>query len=310
MTVLCSINPSAAVARHCAIGNDHDNGFWHTEPWVSRHRMTGESRDELTTDISSGVVYETVGSVPGSARAEAEEMMAKLSDFAPRPVLFTKVKVKNDEERDPDQVSVVQGTMDVSGAVVRAQAAGPTAIDALRMVGNKLERRLTRLAGKRQRATKRPPSTPADEWRSGDLPSDRPEFYDRPPEERMVVRRKTYSPVDQLSVSEALFDLDVLDHRFFLFTDEADEKPSIVYEEDHGVALRKIDGSRPDETKLRPEVSVNQTPAPTISVEDAVSRLNLSDVPFVFFRDAERRTATVLYRRYDGHYGLIVPSTR
>lgn len=271
--------------------------------------MTGESRDELTTDISSGVVYETVGSVPGSARAEAEEMMAKLSDFAPRPVLFTKVRVKNDEERDPDQLSVVQGTMDVSGAVVRAQAAGPTAIDALRMVGNKLERRLTRLAGKRQRATKRPPSTPSDEWRSGDLPSDRPEFYDRPPEERMVVRRKTYSPVDQLSVSEALFDLDVLDHRFFLFTDEADGKASIVYEEDDGVALRKIDGSRPDETKLRPELSVNRTPAPTISVEDAVSRLNLSDVPFVFFQDAERRTATVLYRRYDGHYGLIVPST-
>lgn len=272
--------------------------------------MTGESRDQLTTDISSGVVYETVGSVPGSARVEAEEMVAKLTEFAPRPIVFAKVRVKNDEERDPDQHSVVEGTIDVSGAVVRAQAAGPTAIDALRMVGNRLERRLTRLAGKRQRATKRPPSTPAGEWRSGDLPSDRPEFYDRPPEERMVVRRKTYSPEDQLSVSEALFDLDLLDHRFFLFTDEADEKATIVYEDDEGVALRKVDGSRPDETTLRPEVGVNQTPAPKIAVADAVSRLNLSDMPFVFFQDVESRSAGVLYRRYDGHYGLVVPSTR
>ncbi|HEX6299822.1 MAG TPA: HPF/RaiA family ribosome-associated protein [Acidimicrobiia bacterium] len=271
--------------------------------------MSGESRDQLATDISSGVVYQTVGLVPTSARVEAEEMVSKLSDFAPRPVLFARVRVKNDEDRDPDQCSVVEGTMDVSGAVIRAQAAGPTAIDALRVVGNKLERRLTRLAAKRQRATKRPPSTPTGEWRSGDLPSDRPEFYDRPPEERQVVRRKTYSPADRLSVSEALFDLDVLDHRFFLFTDAADEKPSIVYEEDDRVALRKIDGSKPDEARLRPGVQVSRTPAPTITVEDAVSRLNLSGMPFVFFRDAESRSASVLYRRYDGHYGLIVPST-
>jgi ribosome-associated translation inhibitor RaiA len=271
--------------------------------------MTGESRDQLATDISSGVVYQTVGSVPTSARFEAEEMMAKLSDFAPRPVLFTKVRVKNDEERDPDQHSVVEGTMDVSGAVVRAQAAGPTAIDALRAVGNKLERRLTRLEGRRQRATKRPPSAPSGEWRSGDLLTDRPEFYDRPPEERMVVRRKTYSPVDQLSVSEALFDLDVLDHRFFLFTDEADERASIVYEEDDGLSIRKVDGSRPDDAILRHDIQVNETPAPTITAADAVSRLNLSDMPFIFFRDADTEQPAVLYRRYDGHYGLIVPST-
>jgi ribosome-associated translation inhibitor RaiA len=270
--------------------------------------MTGESRDQLTSDISSGVVYETVGSVPSSARAEAEEMMAKLIEFAPRPVRFTKVRVRNDEERDPDQYAVVEGKMDVSGAVVRAQAAGPTAIDALRIVGNRLERRLTRLAGKRQRATKRPPSTPSGEWRQGDFPSDRPGFYDRPPEDRMLVRRKTYSPDDQLSVSEAIFDLDVLDHRFFLFTDEADEAATIVYEENDGVTLRKIDGSRPDDTRLRPEVRVNRTPAPWISVADAVSRLNRSDLPFVFFRDADSRSASVLYRRYDGHYGLVVPS--
>lgn len=272
------------------------------------YRMTGESRDQLTSDISSGVVYETVGSVPSSARAEAEEMMAGLTEFAPRPVLFTKVRVRNDEERDPDQYSVVEGKMDVSGAVVRAQAAGPTANEAMRIVGNKLERRLTRLAGKRQRATKRPPSTPSGECRLGDLPSGRPKFYDRPPEDRMVVRRKTYSSDDRLSVRDALFDLDVLDHRFFLFTDEADETATIVYEENNGVTLRKIDGSKPDETGLHPEVRVNRTPAPTISVADAVARLNLSDLPFVFFRDAESRSASALYRRYDGHYGLIVPS--
>jgi ribosome-associated translation inhibitor RaiA len=268
--------------------------------------MTHENRDELTTDISSGVAYQTFGSVPTSARDEAERMMAELADIAPRPVIFAKVKVKNDDERDPDQRSVVQGTMDVSGAVVRAQAAGPTATDALRIVGDRLELRLQRLAGKRQRATKRPPSTPAGDWRSSDLPTARPEFYDRPAEERRVVRRKTYSPDDPVSVSEAVFDLDVLDYRFFLFTDEADGKASIVYEHDDRLAIRKIDGSKPDDASLRPQTEVNETPAPTITVEEAISLLNLSDVSFVLFQDADEKRASVLYRRYDGHYGLIV----
>jgi ribosome-associated translation inhibitor RaiA len=273
-------------------------------------KMVLETRHQLATDISSGVVYQTVGFVPTSARDEAERMMADLSDIAPKQVHFAKVKVKNDDHRDPDQRAVVEGILDVSGAVVRAQAAGPTAIEALRKVGQRLERRLHNLAGKRQRATKRPPAIPSGEWRSGDRATDRPEFYDRPPEERTVVRRKTYSPTNEASVSEALFDLDVLDYRFFLFTDVLDDKPSIVYEDGDELAIRKVDGSRPEDTTLRPDVRVDDTPAPTITVDDAVSHLNVSDSPFIFFRDSDEGQASVLYRRYDGHYGLIVPATR
>lgn len=140
------------------------------------------------------------------------------------------------------------------------------------------------------------------------MPTERPEFYNRPPEERRVVRRKTYSPAERISVSEAMFDLDVLDYRFFLFTDESDDKASIVYEDDGGVALRKVDGSRPDEAMVRTDVVVNETPAPAISVAEAGSRLDVSDMPFVFFVNTDNERANVLYRRYDGHYGLIVPS--
>lgn len=272
--------------------------------------MMGDSRDQISSDITSSIVYQTVGSVPASARAEAETMMAALADLAPRPVLFSKVKVHNDEGRDPDQRSVVQATMDVSGVILRAQAAGSTAVQALRILGNRMERRVNQLAERRQKAEKRPPATPRGTWRSGDLPTGRPEVYDRPPEERTLVRRKTYSPAERISVSEALFDLDVLDYRFFLFTDESDDKASIVYEDDTaGVAMQKVDGSRPDETTIRPDLRVNETPAPTISVDEAISRLDMSDLPFVYFKDADHQRASVVYRRYDGHYGLIVPTT-
>ncbi len=96
----------------------------------------------------------------------------------------------------------------------------------------------------------------------------------------------------QVPVSEAVFDLDVLDYRFFLFTDASDGKASIVYEEDDGIVLRKIDGGSPlDEGGL--QITVNRSPAPAITVEDAIDRLNVSDEPFIFFTDSEADQATL-----------------
>ena len=46
---------------------------------------------------------------------------------------------------------------------------------------------------------------------------------------------------------------------------------------------------------------------PTETVEAAREQLELMDEPFVFFVDAKSGRGNVLYRRYDGHYGLITP---
>lgn len=271
--------------------------------------MPPDTAGQISTDITSGVVYKTYGSVPTSARDEAEDLMARLCDLAPRPVRTARVKITNDDHRDPAQHSVVQGNIAVSDAVVRAQAAGPTAGEALRIVGGRLERRLQRLGSKRHPATQRPPASSGYGWSSGD-PGERPGFYDRPSEERLIVRRKLYSPMDRTSVSQALFDMDVRDYRFFLFTDEADDKTSLVYEGSTGPVIRKVDGSAPDPDTLRPGMAVDETPALRMPMVDAVADLDESDTPFVFFMDTEQSRITVLYRRYDGHYGSIVPLAR
>lgn len=268
--------------------------------------MRRETRGQISTDISSGVVYQTFGTVPTTTRTDAEAMMERLAEAAPRPVLYAKVKVSNSTERDPDQRFMVQGAMDVSGSVLRAEAAASTAGEALKAVEDRLQRRVNRLAEQRRDSSKRPPSTPPGTWRSGDLRERRPDYFDRPTEQRMVVRRKTFSPADQIPISDALFDLEVLDYRFYLFIDEADQKPTIVYEEGGGTGIRKVDGSVPDEDTLPIDMLVNETPAPRFTVSDAVDSLNVSGTPFLFFLDTERSRASVLYRRYDGHYGLIV----
>lgn len=270
---------------------------------MARHRP-----DLISTNITSGVIYEAYGPVPTATRQEAEEMMAYLSEMAPGDVESTRVNVKHDQDREPDQVSLAQGSMEVANIELRAEAAGATPSSALHAVGERLESKLARLA---DRVEGDKTSSPlSGSWTPRNDDPSRPAFHSRPPERRTVVRRKTYSPHDRLSVTEALFTLDALDYRFFVFTDAADDKTSIVYRDLDGPALRKIDGSRSSGSQLPHDIHVNEAEAPSIGVGDAVSLMNSSDMPFIFFRDRDRGRASILYRRYDGHYGLLVPSTR
>ncbi|MBW3666618.1 MAG: sigma 54 modulation/S30EA ribosomal C-terminal domain-containing protein [Actinobacteria bacterium] len=248
------------------------------------------------------------GPVPDHVRADSEEMVSRLARKAPRPVLFARVKVIVDPDRDPDEETIAQGTMDISGSIIRAQVAAPAPRDALNVLHDRLDRRLRRLAERRQTAEKRPPRTPEGEWRSGDLPAARPGYFPRPVEEREVVRRKAFSPGEEISVDEALFDLDVLDHRFFLFTDAADGEVSVVYEEDGRVMLQKVSGGTPPEVDVSLGVEPNPTPAPELEVDEAKQLLDTTNAPFVFFRHAGTGEGRVMYRRYDGHYGLVAPA--
>jgi hypothetical protein len=55
-------------------------------------------------------------------------------------------------------------------------------------------------------------------------------------------------------------------------------------------------------------VEVDRASAPALTEAEAIDRLDLSGSPFVFFVDSADGRGRVLYRRYDGHYGLITPA--
>lgn len=272
--------------------------------------MTQRSDHIADPDASEpDVTFVLDGPVSEEARARAERMIRALAGKAPRPVIFARVKLNVDEARPADQRVIAQGTLDVSGAVARAQVAASGTGDAIDALGNRLDRRIRRVAERRREARDRPPATPAGQWRHGDLPSDRPGFFPRPRGERRIVRRKTYAP-EATSIEEAAFDLEVLDHRFFLFVDEDDGEHSVVYERDGGgVALRRLSGGSPPAVEERSlPVDVVDTPAPDLTETEARDRLDASDEPFVFHRDPDTGVGKVLYRRYDGHYGLVHPA--
>jgi hypothetical protein len=110
-----------------------------------------------------------------------------------------------------------------------------------------------------------------------------------------------------MTIDESLLSLALLDFRMFLFTDEADGVASIVFETGDGITLRRVDGSPASADTLSPGVFVDHAPAPAMTTLDAVSRMNLDDRPFLYFRDWDRKDAAAIYRRFDGHYGMIAP---
>ncbi len=270
--------------------------------------MNEGNESNLQPDAESPeIVFVTDGPVPESAHDQATKMIHTLSERAQRPVIFSRVKILVDMDRPTDERAVIQVVMDVSGELIRAQVSAPTPADALNTLTDRMERRLRKLAERRRDTRRRPPATPEGTWRSGDLPTARPDFYERPREERRVVRRKTFAPDAMVSVPEAIYDLDILDHRFFLFTDAADGEMSLVYEEDDKVMLRRLSGGSPEGDSAGSADMVNPTPAPELAVDEARDWLDATDAEFVFYRNKETGVANVLYRRYDGHYGLIEP---
>lgn len=265
----------------------------------------------LTTNARfDDIVFLTEGPIDPAARDIARSMVSGLVEVAPRPVLFARVKLRAEESRPDEERVIAQGTLDISGTIVRAQTTAPTPVQAIAALEHRLDRRMRRVRDRRQDAERRPPQTPPGEWRSGDLPTSRPSFFPRPREEREIVRRKSFAP-DELSVEEALFDLDVLDHRFLLFRDQADGEDSIVFESGDEVLLRRVSGGTPPPRSERPlPVEVDPTPAPEMSEDEAISSLEAAgpEQDHFYFRNAATNRGTAVYRRYDGHYGLVEPA--
>ena len=194
----------------------------------------------------------------------------------------------------------------MNGRIVRAQAAGPTARAAIGQMAARLEVRLGHRARnwEERRGTK-PPAQPG-EWRHQSIPARRPPYFPRPGDQREVIGRASYSTGPE-TPAEAVAELDLLDYDFHLFTERSTGQDSAIYRVRGGYRLAM---ARPKLGRLGPlpgSVTVSPLPAPRITVREAARRLEATGRPFTFFVDAGTGRGSVLYHRYDGHYGLLVP---
>ncbi len=262
-------------------------------------------RNDVEVPTTVEVAVTTHGEMPGAA----DYARAKIADavaLAHRPVLAVRVRLSRHHDPAVQQPVVAQVNVDVNGIPLRVQETGATAREAVDRLEAGLHHRIERLNHRWE------PRWGDDaghgEWRHGSEPARRTPYFPRPEGQRRVIRRKSYTPATA-SVDEAAREMDQFDYDFHLFVEETTGQDSLLYRGGPtGYRLAQLQPTpvavlAPTEVPL----TVSPHPAPRLTVERAVERLGLTELPFIFFVDSIRNRGCVLYHRYDGHYGVITP---
>jgi ribosome-associated translation inhibitor RaiA len=255
----------------------------------------------MAVHAGTGPVEVTLrGNVGSYAGENARDKVSRALAVAHRPVRHTHVVLEWRHDRALERPALVEVSADVDGTMLRAKASGTTMQEAVDELERRLRRRLVQLQ-ERDRASHRWTARASEhEWRHGDLPRRPLPYFPRAEEEREVVRRKAFTGAP-MTVDEAAYEMDLLDHDFYLFRDAASGVPALVRRLPDGAYA--VQGADPDRTDA---TAVAEPPPPTLTDGEARTRLGADGEPFVFYLARESGEGRVLYHRYDGHYGLVV----
>lgn len=240
----------------------------------------------------------TRGEVPEAAKEYATDKISQLARLTDKPILFAQVKLTLEPNPARERPALAEATLDVNGHQVRAHVAAGRFEEAVDLLEGRLRRNITKSAERVDRDTVR--------HAPGGTPPHRPEHLERPVDEREVVRHKTFA-LQPMPWDEAAFDLEVLGHDFYLFTELDTGVDCVVCHSESG-GTEVMPGDDAASAALHEVADLLVGPvAPLLRLDEAEERLDVGHEPFVFFIDADTARGNVVYRRFDGHYGLITP---
>lgn len=173
-------------------------------------------------------------------RQHAVDKLAKLDRYDHKVL---RLDVQLSSEHNPRQSAAserVELTCHSRGPVIRAEAAAADPYAALDLAAAKLQARLRRAADRRRvhHGSRTPVSVAAalaplatgvaaddaeDDTGDGNVPAD-----DGEAESALVVREKVHR-AEAMTLDQALFEMELVGHDFFLFADAATGWPSVVY---------------------------------------------------------------------------------
>lgn len=242
----------------------------------------------------------------------AERLIRSAVRHAPVPVLHARVRLIRHSDPAVAEPVVAKAVLAMPMQHARAEAVGATELDALERLHDRIVaqfgQRLQRAAGSWEARRARLATGEQHEWRHGDPPTARAPYYVRPAEERRVVLHVSTSP-DRCDLDEAAEDMVAMDYWFHLFTEAGSGQDSLLSRTWDEFRLAQVE---PMPDRLAPHmlpVDVVPQPAPLLSVPEAVEQLELEGEPYLFFLDADRACGALVYHRFDGHYGLVIPVT-
>ena len=189
--------------------------------------------------------------VPDHFRQHVTEKIERVERYDHRMI---RVDVELYHERNPRQSAScqrVEVTCASRGPVVRAEACASDFYRALDAAVAKLDRRMRRAADRRRvhRGSRTPTSVAAA---TGGLVMDGatpvttlapPDEEDRPEEFGGLVVREKEHAAEPMTIDRALFEMELVGHDFYLFSDKDTGRPSVVYRRkgyDYGV-IRLVD---------------------------------------------------------------------
>jgi ribosomal subunit interface protein len=206
---------------------------------ADRGHLTPQDVEDQFVDI---VVKGRNTEVADRFRQHATEKLARIERYDAKVI---SIDVECSQERNPrlsDQREVIELTIRSRGPVVRAEAAAQDSYAALDLAVTKLESRLRRARDRRKvhHGAKTPvsvavatagldsvngsgPSSPSG--RVEEAPSD---WTGIPDEGPMYVREKIHDAVP-MDLDQALYEMELVGHDFFLFVDAETARPSVVY---------------------------------------------------------------------------------
>ena len=211
--------------------------------------MTTASQSEIFDDDTSADAEDTTHhadvvvkgrnvEVPDHFRIYVSEKLFRMERFDPSIYLFDVELFHERNRRQRKNCQRVEITARGKGPVVRAEACADSFYAALESVTAKLENRLRRTKDRRKvhYGEKTPVSvaraTAALAAVEAALPATTPETPPEPeqPDEGpgRIVRTKIHSAAP-MSVDDALYQMELVGHDFFLFHDSASDRPSVVY---------------------------------------------------------------------------------
>jgi ribosomal subunit interface protein len=186
-------------------------------------------------------------------RSHVEEKLTRLEKHDHRII---RVEVEVDKERNPrqqDRAVRVELTAFSKGPVVRAEAAAVDKMAALDMAMDKMAAQMRRAADRRRVHRGRHTPVSVGQALAGIEPQPngtRPEPGPEPVQSDrhvgpitvmgdgpLVVREKSHH-ADPMTLDQALYEMELVGHDFFLFVDKDSDRPSVVYRRrgyDYGV---------------------------------------------------------------------------
>jgi ribosome-associated translation inhibitor RaiA len=256
--------------------------------------------------VATDLIVSTSGDVTKEDVSYARAKIERVADAFADPVLHAELRLVAAPDPARERPALAEATLDVDGRHVRAHVAAHTMTEAADLLEERLRRRMDRYQQRthlRGRLRHETGEHAEGEWRRGDLPTQRPEWLERPTDERELVKRKTFAS-SPMTVEEAVDELELLGHDFHLFTELDSGAPAVVYHDDEGIALQQPAGVAAPAASAMPVRSAEA--APVIGLDEARARLDALGQRFLFFVDEGTGGGAVAYRRYDGHDGLIV----